>query len=533
MKPSNRRDFLKRLSAAPLALSYAETLATPRQTAPVRAQDRPNILVLMSDNHSWNHLGCYGDPVVRTPNIDRVAERGVRFTHAFCAAPSCAPARAAMLSGQEIWRLEEGANLWGVFPHDPVRFPLYTDLLAAAGYHVGSQGKGWGPGSVEMSGRRINHAGPKYESFTQFLASRPGAAPWTFWFSSPDPHRAYEVGSGVASGLNPARVRVPAYLPDNQIVRSDICDYYREIERFDRDVGEILQTLERAGEADNTLVVVCSDNGWQMPRGLANLYDSGGRVPLVMSWAGRIAPGRVVDDFASLNDLAPTFLELAGLPVPPVMTARSLAGVLASERSGRVEAVRQRVFTGRERHALCRELGKGYPGRAVRTHEFLYIRNYEPDRWPAGDPPLYGDVDAHMLHYPSPTKMFMLVNRAHPQVRPLFDLAFAKRPAEELYDLRNDPEQMNNVAGQGPYSRVLSALSGQLQSYLRATEDPREVGGKLIWDTTMYYQPNDFIARPAPDAIQLLGLQEAYNYMRPAPDAGTPGTTLPGRGQIP
>ena len=507
MSSVNRRTFLKSLSTVPLALARAK--ASPMHGTGSSSQNRPNILILMSDNHSWNHLGCYGDPVVQTPHIDQMADRGVRFTHGFCAAPSCAPARAGMLSGQDVWRLEEGANLWGVFPD---KFPLYTDMLEADGYHVGAQGKGWGPGSVEMSGRKKNHAGEKYASFEAFLEANNGDDPWCFWYSTSDPHRPYELGSGAASGMDLGSVPVPDYLPDNETVRSDIADYYVEVQQFDRDVGRIISRLKETGQYENTLVVICSDNGWQMPRGLANLYDFGTRVPLIISWEGRIPGGRVVDDFVNLNDLAPTFLELAGLDIPKSMTATSLGDLLFSGESGRVEDDRDHVVTARERHALCRAWGKGYPGRALRTHDHLYIRNYEPDRWPAGDPPLFGDVDAHMLHYPCPTKMFMLEHREDPEVRPLFELGFMKRPAEELYDLQNDPYQMENVAASADYRAVKNELSGRLETYLKETRDPRATGGEIIWDTTMYYQPRDFRPRPGEEAIERLGLKEQYNY---------------------
>ncbi|MGH9340859.1 MAG: sulfatase family protein [Acidobacteriota bacterium] len=504
MRTWNRREFLQYNSMAP-------ALMLPQLR---RAPSRPNILLLMSDNHSWNHLGCYGDPVVRTPQIDSVAGRGVRFRHAFCAAPSCSPARAGLLTGQDIWRLEEGANLWGILPD---KFPFYTDLLEEAGYHVGCEGKGWGPGSVAMSGRRKNHAGTEYESFDAFLQANASAKPWCYWFSSRNPHRPYTVGSGVASGMDLKQVPVPAYLPDTEVVRSDICDYYFEVQQFDREVGLILNKLEDTGQAENTLIIICSDNGWQMPRGLANLYDFGGRIPLIMSWADRISPGRVVDDFINLNDLAPTFLDLAGLEIPEAMTAASLTNLLFSEESGQINAQRNHVITARERHALCRYNGVGYPGRALRTRDFLYIRNFEPERWPAGDPPLFGDVDAHMLQYPCPSKMYLLQHRHKPEVAPLFELAFGKRPAEELYDLRKDAACMSNVASLAEYEPMRQGLRRQLEDYLRKTGDPRILGGEIIWDTAMYYQPKDFIPRPGQEAIQVLGLQEEYNYFTPGP----------------
>ncbi|MBW7995636.1 MAG: sulfatase [Candidatus Glassbacteria bacterium] len=470
---------------------------------------RPNILLLMSDNHSWNHLGCYGDRVVQTPNIDRIAAQGVKFSHAFCAAPSCSPARAGMLSGQDIWRLEEGANLWGILPD---MFPFYTDLLEASGYHVGSQGKGWGPGSVAESGREYNHGGRTYNSFGEFLEKNLSDQPWCYWFSSQNPHRPYELGSGERSGMDPAEVEVPSYLPDNDAVRGDICDYYFEIQKFDAEVGEILRTLDASGQREKTLIVICSDNGWQMPRGLANLYDFGTRIPLIFSWQRQIQEGRTVDDLINLNDLAPTFLEIAGVPVPAEMTARSLTNLLFSSRSGRIDPARNRVFTARERHALCRMNGLGYPGRAIRTRDFLYIRNYEPERWPGGDPPLFGDCDAHMLHYPAPTKIHLLAHRDEPEIKPLFDLAFAKRPEEELYDLRSDPDQMNNLAESADCQAQREELSNALNEYLSATDDPRISGKELKWEQGKYYETADFKPRPSREAIELLDLEEEYNY---------------------
>jgi len=471
--------------------------------------DRPNILLIMSDNQSWNHMGCYGDPVVKTPNIDKIAAQGVKFSEAYCATPSCTAARAGMLTGQDIWRLEEGANLHGILPK---KFPLYTDLLEESGYHVGIWGKGWGPGNVEGSGREYNPGGKRYDSFKAFLDANKKDKPWTFWFSSHKPHRPYKVGSGVASGMDLSKVVVPKYLPDNDIVRGDICDYYYDIERFDDQVGALLKTLKETGQYDNTLIVICSDNGWQMPRGLANLYDFGTKIPLIFSWKGKIYPGRTVDDFANMNDLAPTFLEIAGVEIPKEMTAKSLTNILYSNKNGRLEKERDFIVTARERHALCRLNGNAYPARAVRTDDFLYIKNFNPERWPAGDPPLYGDVDAHMLHYACPTKIYILANKEDPKIKPYFELGFGKRPAEELYDLKNDPDQINNVAYKKEYQKIKEKLAGRMNDYLKQTGDPRITGGPIIWDTTKYYAPGDFTPHPNQEAIKILHLKKEYNY---------------------
>jgi N-sulfoglucosamine sulfohydrolase len=241
-------------------------------------QNKPNIVILMSDNHSWNHLGCYGDPVVKTPNIDKIAQQGIKFTNAFCSAPSCTPARASMLTGQNIWRLEEGANLWGTLPS---KFKVYTEMLEEAGYLVGFEGKGWGPGSFEAGGRDRNPAGEQFNSIEEFFSKRKKGQPFTYWFSSRNPHRPYSANAK-EQPIDLASIEVPAYLPDNNLVRRDIADYYAEIQTFDKEVGTFMQYLEESGEMENTIVIVCSDNGWQMPRGLANLYEFGIKVPMII-----------------------------------------------------------------------------------------------------------------------------------------------------------------------------------------------------------------------------------------------------------
>jgi N-sulfoglucosamine sulfohydrolase len=366
----------------------------------------PNFLLLLSDNHYYSHLGCYGDPVVKTPTIDQLASEGIRFTNAFCASPSCTPARGALLAGQDIWRLGNGGNLWSSLADS---IPTYPDLLEKAGYHVGHDRKGWGPGDFKAGGRIRNPAGYTFKNFEEFLDKKEGKKSWSFWLSSRNPHRPFEYGAGIASGLDPDKVEVPPYLPDSPEVRSDICDYYYQIQEFDKEVAEAIELIKQRGELENTFIMICGDNGWMMPRGLANLYDYGTRVPLIINWPKKIKQKRVVDDFVSLNDLAPTILDLAKIQIPKQMTAQSLVPIMNSNESGRVEADRDFIITARERHALVRKGGLGYPGRSIRTDDYLYIHNITPDRWPAGDPPLYGDIDLHMLQGKSPTKEYMML----------------------------------------------------------------------------------------------------------------------------
>lgn len=443
----------------------------------------PNILFCISDDQSYPHMSAYGEPVLKTPVFDRIAREGVLFTQAYCASPSCTPSRSAITTGQDIWRLGPGGQLFGTLP---IEHPTYTDLLQDAGYHVGYNRKGWGPGRVEAGGRETNPAGPeKYKTFKEFLADTQADQPWCFWFGSQDPHRGYKKGSGIASGMDPSKVRVPAVFPDTPEVRSDICDYFFEIQRFDREVGEMLAMLEEAGQLENTIVVVTSDNGMPFPRAKANLYDLGARMPLAIRWPKKVPGERTVDDFVSLIDLAPTFLEAVGLEVPEQMNGKSLMPILTSKKSGDVVEGRDYIVTGRERHAWCRIDGLGYPARMIRAKDFLYIRNYEPDRWPAGTFRIksneghYGDIDN------SPTKNLM-INQQDQWPR-LFDLSFGKRPAEELYDCNKDPDQVINLASDPAYEETLRELSTRLTAHLKATRDPRASSREAVWDTMPYY----------------------------------------------
>ena len=469
-----------RVISAVLAV-LLNVLFSPSWCAATSAEGRPNILFCIADDWGFPHAGVHGDPIVRTPTFDRVAREGVLFTHAFSAAPSCTPSRAAVLTGQAPHRLAEGGNLHGFLP---ARYAVYPDLLEASGYFVGFTRKGWGPGRLEEGGRSRNPAGNQYKDFAEFMKQMPPGKPFCFWFGSQDPHRPYGKGSGVQAGMRPENVRVPPYLPDTPEVRSDILDYYVEVERFDTEVAGLLNQLEEAGKLGNTMVVMTGDNGWPFPRSKANLYDSGTRQPFAVRWPTAVRGGRTLDEFVTLADLAPTFLEAAGLQPPAEMTGRSLLGLLTgSEQPGR----RKAVFVERERHANVRRGDLSYPARAIRTAGFLYIRNFRPERWPAGDPELYfavgpfGDCDG------SPSKDWILSHRSEPGIARLFQAGFEKRPAEELYDLRKDPYQMTSVAGQPEYADARKRLREELDRWMKETADPRAQSDDDRWDKYPYF----------------------------------------------
>lgn len=449
------------------------------------APERPNIVFAFADD--WGvHAGAYGTEGLDTPTFDRLAEKGVLFENAFVTTPSCTPSRGAVLTGQHSWRLGPGANLHSTLPDD---LPVYPLLLRdEANYFVGHEGKGWGPGNLAAGGRTEPPSGSAFNGFAEFLDDRPNDRPFAYWFGSHDPHRDYDPALRDSMGIDPSPVSVPPYLPDVDTVRRDIANYYAEVERFDRAVGALIEKLEAAGELSNTLIVMTSDHGWPFPRGKSNLYDAGTRVPLAVYWPDAMAEGRTVRDFVSLTDLAPTFLEAARVPRPDQITGRSFLDLLTGEEGGWVAAHRSRVLLAKERHhGRCRPNGRGYPSRAIRTTNYLYVRNYKPDRWPAGSPFLsssqwiFSDTDD------GPAKRWMIAHANEPKVRVTFLQSFAERPAEELYDLRTDPHQLKNVADEAAYESVKAHLSTTLQQELRALDDPRQAGSGDQFDHYPYY----------------------------------------------
>ncbi len=458
----------------------------------------PNVLVAISDDQSFWHTSINGEAAVRTPAFDRVAREGVNFTYAYANAPSCAPSRAAMLTGRHVWQLEEASVLNGSFP---AKFPTFQDELAKAGYHCGYTGKAWGPGLWSAGDRETDPGGKIYRDaklenapggvstsdyaadFAEFLAERKPDQPFSFIFGCHEPHRPYKRGIGVESGLDPATVTVPPFLPDTPGVRRDICDYLYEIQWFDRMLGAIVKQIEATGELDNTLVIVTSDNGMPFPRAKSNLYDAGVRVPFAVRWGSRVPPGRRIDDFVSLADIAPTVLEAVGVRVPDTVTSRSLMPLLLSNRSGRVEPARDFIVTAIEFH------NNAYPIRMLRTHDFAYLVNCESERWRIsedsafvwGREPLPMDKHAGArkgMDASAATRML----RSDPAIAPLCEAAFGKRPAEELHDMRADPWQMRNLAVSPDHAETLRQLRGKLTMFLKQTGDPRYSDAPVVFE---------------------------------------------------
>ena len=331
-----------------------------------------------------------------------------------------------------------------------------------------------------------------------------GDQPFLYWFGPTNVHRKWIAGSGKKLwGIDPDMLKgkLPAFLPDVPVVREDFADYLGEAAAFDAGLGILIEELKRAGVYDNTILVVSGDHGVPgVTRGKCNLYDFGTKVPLAIRWPGGVKKaGRVVDDFVSLPDLAPTFLEAAGVQPPKTMTARSLVSVLKSEADGQVDPARDAVFTGRERHvAKARTGNKPYPQRAVRTDKYLYIINFEPERWPMGIGPGYGGPDGPIPSYEqlrentfaafgdldaSPTKAWIVTRRDDDPKS--FEYAVGRPPMYELYDMHTDVHCIHNLAEDPTMATVRKQMHERLMTELKQTGDPR-VSDNVIFETSPY-----------------------------------------------
>ncbi|GAB4049888.1 sulfatase family protein [Spirosoma litoris] len=436
---------------------------------------RPNILFILADDWSYPYASIYGDKTIKTPNLDKLAQYGTVFTNAYCASPSCTPSRAAMLTGRYPHNLGEGVNLCGRLDYS---IPTYVQLLEKEGYSVAFDRKGWAPGDYLKMGYTQNPAGDSAKlGFGPFMDKLPKGKPFFFWFGTNDPHRPFDLGNGKKAGIDPTKIHLPKFLPDVPEVRGDVADYLSEVERLDREIGDLLKKLETSGQLENTIIVVASDNGMPFPHAKANLYDYGTRVPLLISRFSKSQnqPKRN-DSFVNLIDLMPTFLDWSGVKQRPVVDGISLVPVL----NGQKTVHRSEVFLERERHCLCRaelDSGAGYPMRAIRTKEYLYIRNFRPNRMPAGDetipntPSIFGDVDG------GPTKIYMMDHRNDPAIKPLFVMGFEKRPSEELYVLKDDPYNLHNKAQDAALAQTKNALRKRLDKWMQDENDPRQKGG--------------------------------------------------------
>jgi N-sulfoglucosamine sulfohydrolase len=466
--------------------------------------DRPNILIAIGDDISYPHMGAYGCTFVKTPGFDRVAREGILFNNAYTPNAKSSPSRACILTGRNSWQLEEACNH---VPFFPPKFITFMESLNSHGYQTGYSTKGWAPGvALDSSGANRRMTGRLFDArktvppakgiansdyagnFGDFLESRESGKPFCFWYGSQEPHRRYEYGSGVSRGGKKLSdiSGIYAFWPENDTVRNDLLDYAFEIEYFDSHLVRMLEMLEVRGELENTVVVVTADNGMPFPRVKGQVYEYSNHMPLAIMWGKGIKnPGRVVDDFISFIDFAPTFLEIAGVEESESgmqkAEGRSFTDIFTSRRSGQTDKKRDHVLTGKERHDVGRPDDAGYPVRGIVKDGFLYLRNFKPERWPAGNPETgYLNTDG------GPTKTLILNMKRSGRSGYFWDLSFGKRPEEELYNITSDRECINNLADKPEFNSVKQSLNNQLEKELTEQGDPRILGKGDVFDNYTY-----------------------------------------------
>ncbi|MEO0452915.1 MAG: sulfatase [Verrucomicrobiota bacterium] len=503
------------------------------------AAKRPNIVFCFADD--WGrHASVFTEidgpgtvnDVIATPNFDALAKEGVLFNNAFVSSPSCTPCRSALLSGQHFWRTGMGSILWGQWDESIPSYPLEMEK---SGYHIGYSYKAWGPGtpiSAPFGGTKNIYikAGKSFNNFSQtatklvrkglsvdeaketlydevrqnfkdFLLAREDGEPFCYWFGPTNVHRKWTKGSGKALwGMDPDQLKgkMPPFLPDVHEVREDLNDYLGEAQAFDRGIGVLFEVLKEIGEYENTIIAISGDHGAPgFPHGKSNLYDFGSQVPLLLVGPG-IKGGRIVEDFVSLPDLAPTFMEAGGVAPLDVMTAKSLWKVLSSDQAGLVDPERTQVYIGRERHVPeAREGQITYPQRAIRTKDFLFIINFKPDRYPLGDHfRLNGGQEPSLEELTTNTRVTIadedsgptkawIVSHRQSEGKTFFEHAYGKRPEEELYHIKNDPYQMNNLADSPEHQDTVTELRNKLMNELRSTSDPRLIDEGKFYEKTI------------------------------------------------
>jgi arylsulfatase A-like enzyme len=502
--------YMKKYSLSLIPLLLASEFVQPgpatSQNKSQKQTQRPNILFCIADDASYSHFGANGCRWIHTPGFDRIARDGILFSNCYTPNAKSAPSRSCILTGRYSWQLGAAGNHLPQFPSD---IKVFTEILQENGYTVACTGKGWSPGVAKTKdGAQRQLTGTPYmekslapptsgigktdyaANFNDFLDQHKDGTPWFFWAGFIEPHRAYELGSGERIGGKNVEMidRVPAFLPDNETVRTDMLDYAYEIEYMDQHVVRMLEELERRGLLDNTIVVYTSDNGMPFPRSKANNYEISNHMPLAAMWEnGIVRPGRNVTDYVSFVDFAPTFLQVSDSHpekcdfAPPA--GKSLWDIFKSPISGTTTNYRNYTLLGRERHDYGRPGNQGYPIRAIIYDSLLYINNMKSHLWPNGNPETgYSDSDG------SPSKTEILRMKREGKDRRYFVLAYAKRPEEELYDLATDKDCVINLADNPIYGARKKQLKDKLFSQLREHNDPRMSDDGDVFDRYPFHQ---------------------------------------------
>lgn len=450
-------------------------LLAPMAALPA-AEPKLNVLLILSDDHSYPHVGCYGNKDIMTPNLDNFAAEGMRFDRAYVTCPQCVPSRASIFTGRSPVAIAM-SRFSAPLPRDVKTYP---EALRAAGWFTGVAGRTYHMDGSAASPAETRAVFEKYRlvtfpdrldyvktgggndvalaQFREFLTLKPAAKPFFLQLCSNDPHRPLDTHGPVKH--DPAKLKLPAHYPDTQLVREDFARYYDEIAHFDVFFGEVMAELEKRGLASNTIVAFMGDNGCSQFRGKGTLNEFGIHVPLLVRWPGRVKPLSSSAELISGEDIAPTFLEAAGLPVPPEMTGKSFVKLLRGEPF----AGRQFVFAERGAHgsALPGNSADFDLGRVVvsKTHKLVYNALGQLPYWP---------VDFAKDDFWQELVKRHEAGKLEPQFEKLY--FSSPRPMFELYDLETDPNEFNNLAGRKDVASCERELKAAMQEWMMLQRD--------------------------------------------------------------
>jgi arylsulfatase A-like enzyme len=413
-----------------------------------QGDSKPNFVLIIGDDISWNDFGTYGHPNIRTPNVDSIAGEGIKFTSAFLTVSSCSPSRASIMTGRYPHNTGAG-NLSEPLPAEQVTFPA---LLKKAGYYTASAGK-FHLGDQKLSFDTIVEGNPSgCERWLEVLKQRPKDKPFCLWLASRDAHLPYRKNT-VPKPHTPEDAVVPPFLPDVEETRRDLALYYDEIARLDDYLGKVMEELRVQGVDDNTFILFMADNGRPFPRCKTRLYDCGIRTPFIIRWPNRVKKGIICRNLISAVDIAPTIIEVAGLPPSPTFQGRSFVQLLGNPK----KSFRDYVFAEHNWHDFQAH------ERSVRSKRYLYIRNSFP-HLPLTPP---ADVISEASTYQKMQEMWAQKNLMPQQS----DCFVAPRSDEELYDLKKDPHSLTNLTKEAKYANVLNSMREILDKWIDKTDD--------------------------------------------------------------
>ncbi|MEJ7779658.1 MAG: sulfatase [Daejeonella sp.] len=430
---------------------------------------RPNIILIIADDLGSSDLGTYGHPFIKTPNIDKLAEEGMRFTNAYLTTSSCSPSRASIITGSYPHQTDAEQLHWPV----PANKITFVEKLKEAGYWTAQAGK-WHLGDALINrfdflamentegfvyGEENKGAGDEVivsddsgcQNWVSTLKKHPKDKPFFLWLASVDPHRPYKEQAISVPHL-PSDVMLPPYLPDAKEVRQDCVNYYDEISRMDSYVGKVMQELKSEGIEDNTLILFISDNGRPFPREKTTLYDGGIKTPWIIKWPAFVKKGTVTGALVSSVDIATTVLSVAKVKPGPEFIGKDISPLLSDPQ----KEIRQYIYAEDHWHDF-----EDY-GRAVRDKRYKYIRNFYPDLPETPSADILRDL----------TFQYMLKQKGNGTLdTALMSYFYLPKMPEELYDTEKDPYELNNLVKDAAYYSILNTMRRQLDKMRKDTGD--------------------------------------------------------------